>query len=319
MKDKILKLLNSSNDYISGEEISKVLGVTRSSIWKCIKQLKEEGYVIEGIPKKGYKLLSSPDVLSIFGINKYKNTKLLANTIKYYKSLQSTNATAKKLSGDLIDGSIIVSEIQEGGVGRFGRVWSSPHGGIWFSIILKPSIEPQHASKITIIAACALIKALEKNAIKASIKWPNDIYVDGKKLCGILTEMKCDMDTINYLVVGIGINANIDINSLTDDIKDTAISIKMIKNCDINRNKLLGDFLNEFERLYLKFINDYDLSETVAISKSHSMILNKTAYHVTIRGKEKVTCVGIDDNLELIIKDSNGATKNVLSGEITFK
>lgn len=319
MKEKILKLLSESDDYISGEKISQTLGVTRASVWKHIKTLKEDGYEIDGISKKGYKLISTPDIISIFEINKYLKTNFIAKNIKYYKSLQSTNLTAKENASSLNDGSVIISEIQEGGVGRFKRAWTSPAGGIWFSIILKPNIEPYLASKITIICAAALIKTLNSMNINAFIKWPNDIYVNGKKLCGILTEMKCDMDHINYLVVGIGINANLNNDDFSDEVKDTATSIRIIQNTPINRNKFLANFFNNFEPLYKSYINTLDLSEVYSISKKYSMLINKKAYHVTVRGKEPVTCVGVNEDLELIIKDSNGNIKNVLSGEITFK
>lgn len=319
MKEKILKLLSESDDYISGEKISQTLGVTRASVWKHIKNLKEDGYEIDGISKKGYKLISTPDIISVFEINKYLKTNFIAKNIKYYKSLQSTNLTAKENASSLNDGSVIISEIQEGGVGRFKRAWTSPAGGIWFSIILKPNIEPYLASKITIICAAALIKTLNSMNINAFIKWPNDIYVNGKKLCGILTEMKCDMDHINYLVVGIGINANLNNDDFSDEVKDTATSIRIIQNAPINRNKFLANFFNNFEPLYKSYINTLDLSEVYSISKKYSMLINKKAYHVTVRGKEPVTCVGVNEDLELIIKDSNGNIKNVLSGEITFK
>ncbi|NLK24659.1 MAG: biotin--[acetyl-CoA-carboxylase] ligase [Clostridiales bacterium] len=319
MKEKILKLLSESDDYISGEKISQTLGVTRASVWKHIKTLKEDGYEIDGISKKGYKLISTPDIISIFEINKYLKTNFIAKNIKYYKSLQSTNLTAKENASSLNDGSVIISEIQEGGVGRFKRAWTSPAGGIWFSIILKPNIEPYLASKITIICAAALIKTLNSMNINAFIKWPNDIYVNGKKLCGILTEMNCDMDHINYLVVGIGINANLNNDDFSDEVKDTATSIRIIQNAPINRNKFLANFFNNFEPLYKSYINTLDLSEVYSISKKYSMLINKKAYHVTVRGKEPVTCVGVNEDLELIIKDSNGNIKNVLSGEITFK
>lgn len=319
MKDKILQLLNENDEYISGEKISKILGVTRASIWKYIKALKEEGYNIEGISKKGYKLLSTPDIISTFEINKDLKTNFIAQDIKYYKTLKSTNLTVKETSSSLSDGSIVISEVQEGGVGRFQRAWTSPFGGIWFSIMLKPNIEPYLASKITIIAAAALIKTLKSMNIDAVIKWPNDIYVNGKKLCGILTEMKCDMDHINYLVVGIGLNANLNSEDFSTEIKDIATSIKILQNKPVNRNKLLADFFNNFEPMYKSYIEHLDLSEVYEISKDNSMLINKTAYHVTIRGKEQVTCLGINENLELIIKDSKGNIKNVLSGEITFK
>lgn len=319
MKDKILKLLNESDDYISGEEISKILGVTRASIWKHIKALKDEGYEIEGISKKGYKLLSTPAIISTFEIKKNLKTTFIAQNIKYYKTLKSTNLTAKEFASSLPNGTIVISEVQEGGVGRFQRTWTSPLGGIWFSIVLKPNIEPYLASKVTIIAAASLIQTLKTMNIDAVIKWPNDIYVNGQKLCGILTEMKCDMDHINYLVIGIGINANLDSDDFSPEVKDIATSLKIIQNKSINRNEFLAEFFNNFEPMYKSYIENLDLSKVYEISKKYSMLINKTAYHVTIRGKEKVTCLGINENLELIIKDSKGNIQNVLSGEITFK
>ncbi len=321
MKEEIIKLLKESDNYVSGEEISKGLGITRASVWKHIKVLKEDVYEIVGVSNKGYKLVNSPDLILKSDINKYLTTRYIGQNIEYFKSLSSTNDKAKLLGNsiDIKDGTIIIAEEQSGGKGRLGRYWSSPKGGLWLSIILRPNIEPTNAHKITQIASAALIKTLNNYGIDAKIKWPNDIYLNNKKICGILTEMKCDMDRINYIVVGVGINVNINSNNILEELKNTATSLKIETNISYDRNKLLALFLNNFEYLYIDFIEKNIYSEVAEISKTHSLIINKQAFLVTSRGKEKVNCIGLDDNGELIVLDENGNIKNILSGEITFK
>ena len=321
MKEEIIKLLKESDTYVSGEEISKVLGITRASVWKHIKVLKEDGYEIVGVSNKGYKLVNSPDLILKSDINKYLTTRYIGQNIEYFKSLSSTNDKAKLLGNniDIKDGTTIIAEEQSGGKGRLGRHWSSPKGGLWTSIILRPNIEPTNAHKITQIASAALIKTLKSYGIDVKIKWPNDIYLNNKKICGILTEMKCDMDRINYIIVGVGINVNINSNDIPEELKDTATSLKIETTISYDRNKLLALFLNNFEYLYIDFIEKNIYSEVAEISKTHSLIINKQAFLVTSRGKEKINCIGLDDNGELIVLDENGNKKNILSGEITFK
>lgn len=319
MNYDLLKLLKDNTEYTSGEEISKIFGVTRASVWKQINELKAKGYIIEGVSKKGYKLISSPDLLNPLEIKSNLSSNVLFKEIKYFQTLVSTNQIAKELAFDCVDGTIIVSEEQKGGIGRFSRPWISPMGGLWFSLILKPKLEPIYASKITLIAAAALVLVLRRNNFDALIKWPNDIYINNKKICGILTEMKCDMDFINYLVVGVGLNVNISYDSFTDETKETATSLKIIKGEDINRGEILSSFIKEFEKLYLHYIKTLDISKVLEIFREHSILLNKKGYHITSRGKEEVTCLGIDDEGELIVEDSNQNIKSVLSGEISFK
>lgn len=320
MNEDLLLMLKESNDYISGEEISKKFGVTRAAVWKSINALKEKGYKIEGVSRKGYKLIFSPDLFIKKELINSLSTKFIGHNIEYFETVSSTNEVAKDCaSKGSADGTLIISEEQNGGRGRFDRPWKSPKGGLWFSLILKPNIEPTAASKITQIVGAALLNALKSLDIKALIKWPNDVYVNGKKICGILTEMKCDMERVNYLVVGIGINVNLDESSFDDSIKDKATSLKVIKGEPIDKTYLLTTFLKEFEDMYLKFVNENDFSTPLSICRDNSFILNKDAYHVTIAGKEKVTCIGINDQGELLVKDSSGNIKPVLSGEITFK
>lgn len=318
MKSELLNLLRNSKDYISGEELSKLFNISRSAIWKQIKSLKEDGYEIEGISKKGYKLISSPDIIEEETILSNENTKLIGKNIKYYKEVKSTNETAKLLAESSADGTLVISEIQAGGKGRLGRVWTSPKGGIWMTLILKPDIDPIYANKITQIAAAALINVFNSYNIETKIKWPNDIYLNGKKLCGILTEMKCDMDRIHYIILGIGINANLDSTAFTDEIKDKATSLKTEFNKRFNRSIIVAKFLTEFEKLYLPFILENDYSQTVKICKENSIILDKDALWIRGNDKIKVHCIGLNDDGALIVKDENNKIHDVISGEITF-
>lgn len=318
MKDKILKFLQKNQNYISGEDISKHLNVSRTAIWKHINNLKNEGYIIEGIPKKGYKLISSPNLIIKDEIINNLITSHIGRNIIHLNESSSTNESAKDLSSSNVDGTLIISNIQTNGKGRLGRVWTSPNGGIWMSLILKPEIEPQDAHKITQIAAAALVITLENLPVNAKIKWPNDLYINGKKVAGILTEMKCDMDRIHHLIVGIGINANINKEDFNVEVKDIATSLSQELNKEINRNLLIADFLNNFEKLYFPFIKENNFKKTIEICKEKSFIISKEAYLLTFNKKERVQVIGIDDEGQLIVKDENGIIKNVLSGEITF-
>ncbi|NFR42414.1 biotin--[acetyl-CoA-carboxylase] ligase [Clostridium botulinum] len=321
MENKILNKLKNSNEYISGETLSLELNVSRSAIWKHIKTLKNKGYVIDGISNKGYKLISSPNTLFPSEIDPLLKTKEIAKTIQYYFELPSTNKTAKQLAdnNNVNNGTLIIAEKQTLGKGRFDRKWTSPSSGIWMSLILKPNIPPSEASKITQIAAASVYKALLNFGINVSIKWPNDIFINGKKLCGILTEMKCDIDRIHYLVLGIGLNVNLNAEEITDELKDIATSLKLEFNKTFSKSLILSEILNNFEPLYEKFILENNICEVLNICRQNSNLLNQKAKLITYHKEEIVTCIGINDNGELIVKDADGYEKAVTSGEISFR
>ena len=320
MEEKIINILKSSKDYVSGEYLSEKLNVSRTSIWKHIKKLKSKGYEIEGISNKGYKLILSPDKLTEVELMPLIKTKKIGRTIYHFDNIDSTNIKAKELAkNNAPDGSIVIAEEQTLGSGRFNRKWSSPKGGIWFTLVLRPSVPPSEAPKITQIAGAAVYKTLESMNIPSTIKWPNDILIDGKKVCGILAEMKCDMDAVHYLVLGIGINANLDTSDLDDSIKDTATSLKIEYNKSFSKKNILADFLLNFEILYDDFLNKLDLSKTVDICRNHSNIWGKKAKLISYNTEEIVTCISLSDTGNLIVMDGQGIEKTVLSGEISFK
>ena len=320
MEDKILNILKNSKEYVSGETLSSSLNVSRTAIWKHIKNLKNKGYDIEGISNKGYKLLSSPDKINKVDLFSMLNTKEVGRNFVHFDSIDSTNIKAKELAKNgYPHGTIVVSEEQINGSGRFKRSWNSPKGGIWFTLILRPHIPTSEAPKITQIAAACIYKTLKEFNIDSKIKWPNDIHINGRKLCGILGEMSCDMDTINYLVLGIGMNINLDIDLLDREVQEIATSLKHEYNKDFDRNELLAKFLNNFEIEYEKFSNDLDIENTIDICRKNSNIWGKKARLITYNKEELVTCISLSDQGDLIIKDCDGKERTVLSGEISFK
>jgi len=319
MEDKILNELKNNADYISGETLSSILNVSRAAIWKHIKNLKAKGYLIDGVSNKGYKLISSPDLIDKSEVLSLTRTSIVGKNIIYFDDIDSTNIKGKELAQKNIeDGSLIIAEKQTLGNGRFNRKWVSPNGGLWFSLVLRPNIPPTEAPKITQIAAASIYKTLMDLNIISTIKWPNDILLNDKKLCGILAEMKCDMDSVHYLILGVGMNINITENDFDESIKPTATSLKIEFNRNFERSKILSEFLNHFEILYNKFLNNLDLSETISICKSHSNIFGKQARLITYNSEEIVTCISLSDAGDLIVRDSLGNEKAVLTGEISF-
>jgi BirA family biotin operon repressor/biotin-[acetyl-CoA-carboxylase] ligase len=238
MKDEILRLLkNNKDEFLSGEKIGEKLGVSRAAIWKYINVLKEEGYGIESVPKQGYRIVSVPDVLTYEEIKEYLSTKFVGRNICYFDTISSTNMEAKRIALKNPEGTVVISEEQAKGKGRLDRNWvSPPKKGIWMSMILKPETEPTKVAKITLLGAAGVNKALEDMGIYSKIKWPNDIVIDGKKVCGILTEMSCELNMINYVIMGIGINVNMDREDFSENLINKATSLKIEQNKEINRN-----------------------------------------------------------------------------------
>ena len=254
MKEKILELLKAQQDYVSGQDICNQLGVSRTAVWKNINALKEEGYQIDSVNNRGYKLLSEPDVVDEMRIREYLHTKWLGGTILYGKEMDSTNTQAKRLGEhDAANGTVVIAERQTAGKGRRGKTWISPAGNCYFSILLRPDVVVDRASIITLVSAMALAKAIKQvTSLDTMIKWPNDVIANGKKLCGILTESSTDLEYINYVVVGIGVNANQ--ADFPEEIKDMASSICLETGQKVNRAELLGTFLNVFEEYYELFL-----------------------------------------------------------------
>ena len=320
MKNNILRILKNSEDFVSGEKMSEEFNMTRSGIWKYINMLKEDGYNIESLPRKGYRIVSSPDILIYEEIKEYLKTDFLGRNIHYYQSIDSTNKKAKEIAFNEKEGTVLIAEEQLEGKGRMGREWISPRGkGIWMSIILKPKVEPMEVSKITLLGAAAVHKALENMNVNSGIKWPNDILIGDKKICGILTEMNCELNMINYVVMGIGINVNLDDNDIPEDLKDKATSIKIDQGEEIDRKKLVANILNEFEKLYIPFKDKGNAKEAIDICRKNSAIMGREVK--IIQGEEvKIgKVIDLNEEGELMVEFGDEHIENIFSGEISIR
>jgi BirA family biotin operon repressor/biotin-[acetyl-CoA-carboxylase] ligase len=320
MRSSILELLRNASGYISGEEIAKKMNVSRTAVWKHIRELKQAGYAIESHSRSGYSLVKTPDLLLPNEIKSVLRTKRLGKSIKHFDDLVSTNIEAKQLAlSGAEEGTIVVSEAQNGGRGRLSRGWYSPaHKGIWFSIILRPALLPQDASKCTLMAAVAITKAIDKiTGIKCGIKWPNDILYNGKKLVGILTEMNAEMEGINYIVIGTGINVNIEKDEVPEELKDIVTSISQIKGERVDRLGLLAEVLVQIEEIYDE-----------ALTNGFGKILEEWRKYSITLGQE-VNVIGIDKTFSGLAMDidADGAllvkteteVKRVLAGDVSIR
>ncbi|WP_138207120.1 biotin--[acetyl-CoA-carboxylase] ligase [Haloimpatiens lingqiaonensis] len=322
MKEKILHLLkNSGQEFLSGEDISKEFGVTRAAIWKYINSLKEDGYRIESVSRKGYRIIEVPDSLTGEEVDEYLHTKYMGRNIVHFETIDSTNTKAKELAaGGQPEGTVIISEEQTQGKGRLGRNWTSPKNkGIWMSIILRPDIDPVKVCMVTQVAAAAAAKAIEEIGIKGYIKWPNDIVVEGKKVCGILTEMSGELDKINYVILGIGINVNLEEKDFPEELKDIATSLKIEKGKSINRKELVGKILNNFENLYESFVKEDDIEKSLDICREKSILLGKEIQIIGRNEVRKAKAITIDEEGRLVVRCQDGKEEKIISGEVSIR
>lgn len=323
MKDEILKELKSyKSSYISGEDLSRKLQVSRTAVWKCINQLKSMGYLIDSQTKKGYKLIESPDSLFSYEIREGLKTELIGSHIDFLEQVDSTNLHAKRTAEQgFIDGTVIIADEQLKGKGRLGRTWTSPKGkGIWMSIMLKPCINPSQAAKVTLLTACAVNKTIfETCGIDAKIKWPNDIVCNGKKLCGILTEMSAELDEIHYLIVGIGINVNLEKEDLPEELHSTATSIRIEKGANVSRKDLVKSILYNFEVYYKEFLQTESIRTFIAEYREKSAVIDREVNIISSSAKLKGKVLDISEEGQLIVKLEDGTIKEIISGEVSIR
>ncbi len=320
MKGKILnQLMANRQKYISGQDLSHKLGVSRTAVWKYINSLKQQGYQIEAVSNKGYRLLSSPDVLTPEEIYPLLTTSALGRTIIHKESLASTSLLAKEIAPQQHEGTVVVAEEQTKGRGRLGRQWYSPRsGGIWCSVILKPEIRPDKAYQITQVAAVAVVKAVgEITGLAAGIKWPNDIIVNGKKVCGILTEMNAEADIINHIVLSIGINVNHEGESVPSELRDKIGFLSSQCGHAISRKQLLAVTLSKLEDEYKAFIEN-GFKATVADCRKYSLLLGSEVQVTQMDRTYRGTAVDISGEGLLLIQ-TDGRTVEVISGDVSVR
>lgn len=321
-REKILALLESSRGVsISGEHIAKELNVSRNAVWKAIKELEKEGHKIKAVRNRGYCLSSDSDMVSLQGILPFLADKSYGDKITVYDSLASTNQTAKEMALTGAEhGTVIIADGQTAGRGRYGRAFCSPPGyGIYMSMILRPKqLQLNPPTLITAFAALTVCEAITAVAKKdARIKWVNDVYLDEKKICGILTEAVTDFESgsIEWVVVGIGINFSTPTEVFPKELHPIAGAIFSGSEQTVTRNQLVAEIINRF----LADENQYEAEAIFSKYKERLMMLDKKI--TVIRGKErfKAVALDIDDSGQLIVKDEMGNMHILSSGEISIQ
>lgn len=319
MKAEILAMLRESDGYVSGQELCNKFGVSRTAIWKAINQLKDMGYEIEAVPNKGYHLVSAPDVMNEAEIKSLLHTEWAGQELFCFDEIDSTNTKAKELAEQgHPSGTLVVADRQIAGRGRRGRSWDSPAGiGIFMTLLLKPDINPNNASMLTLVTALATAQAIsDATGAEAKIKWPNDIVINGKKVCGILTEMSAQFDYINHIVIGIGINVHNE--SFPEEIRETASSLLLESGKRIHRADLIARFLERFEAGYAIFLQTEDLE---GLMKDYNALLVNIQKQVRILDPKEPfegKAIGITKRGELIV-DTWESRKLVSSGEVSVR
>lgn len=324
MKTEILTLLREREDYISGQELCTRFGVSRTAVWKVMNQLKEEGYVLEAVQNKGYKLIENPDVLSLSELKSRISNEWAGSEIYYFEETGSTNADAKRLAEEgALHGSVVVADKQNAGRGRRGRTWQSPAGkDLYFTILLKPDFAPDKAAGLTLVMALAVTRAIEAYCgIKAEIKWPNDVVVNGKKVCGILTEMNVETDYIQHVVIGAGINVNRtdSLEDIPEEIRSVATSLYLESGNTVARAGLLQEILWAFEHYYEKYVQCLNLEQLMEEYNARLVNRGKQVRVLDPKGEWEGIAKGINVSGELLVETTDGKIAEVYAGEVSVR
>lgn len=320
MKATILAGLKAQfGRYVSGEELSKSLQVSRTAVWKHIGGLREDGYKIESLPRLGYRLVSVPDLLLPLEIQDGLTANILGRQIHYRRTVDSTNRLARELAdAGAPEGTVVLAEEQQAGRGRLGRSWVSPAGGIWLSLLLWPRLAPHKAQLVTLLAAVAAVEATQQTTgFVPGIKWPNDLLAGGRKLAGILTEVSAEMERVNYLVLGIGINANLVADDFQGELANSATSLLLETGRPISRVAWVQNFLAIFEEIYLE-AQEQGFAKVLDCWRRYSVTLGQEVV-VSLGGRSvHGTAIDIDEQGALLVETADGL-EIFLAGEVSLK
>lgn len=321
MKEALLHMLTENEgEFVSGQQISDKLDCSRTAIWKHVSELRKSGYTIEAVQKRGYRLVTSPDLVTPEEVSLYTGSGLFGKRIIYKVSVKSTQEIAHESARNgAEEGSIVLADEQTGGRGRLGRAWQSPSGtGIWMSLVLRPKIPLQKAPQLTLLIAVAASKAIEKvTGLEAAIKWPNDLLINGKKVAGILTELQAEADSIHSVIVGIGMNVNQEKKHFSEEIAEIATSLAIEGNKQFRRAEIIGVILSEIENLYNSYLeNGFSVIKLLWEARAFSLGKRITArsFSGTLTGYAK----GITEEGVLLLEDDNGEIHSIYSADIEF-
>jgi len=318
---KVLTFLQTHNtEYLSGQDLSDVLRISRVAVWKHIKKIQELGYSVESKQKLGYKLLANSDLLLPWEITSNLKTKIIGKQAYYFDSIESTQNQALKMANDPANnGVVIVASKQTGGRGRSGRKWISPKGGIWISIILKPKFDISITTLFPIASALALAIAIEKTfSVTPELKWPNDLTINGKKIAGMLVDVSLESNKIESLVLGVGVNFNVNVKEIEKTLRETpnfyGVASLSDHKTDVKPIQLVQAFLIELEKTY-NSLNAKQTKKIISEWSKRSSTIGKNVEINTIDEKIKGKAVKIDEDGALVISD-NGKTSRIIAGDV---
>ncbi len=321
MEDEILKLLKSHpSEFISGEEISHQLKVTRTAVWKKINHLRKMGYEIEGETHSGYRLIRSPDLLTPSEVKPLLKTRWMGKIIHYFTEIDSTNSKAYQLAVEGAgEGEVVVAESQSQGRGRLGRQWfSPPYLNLYLSVILRPQIPPHKASILTLMASVATAEAIQSSSsLKPSIKWPNDLILGDRKVAGLLNEINSEADQVHFIILGIGVNLNIEAKMFPKEIRKKATSLRIERGEPISRKEFFQILLQKLESWYSIFSDKGDLAILKAWREWANLkgrLVKVTSFGNAITGK----AIDIDSDGALILETSDGKQRRILAGDVEY-
>ncbi|SFL71557.1 biotin--[acetyl-CoA-carboxylase] ligase [Salibacterium qingdaonense] len=320
MRDKLLQVLEDTADvYVSGQEISRLLGISRTAVWKHMEELRKAGYEIEAVPRKGYRLTHIPNLISADEIKSRLHTKTFGQKLVYKEEVTSTQEEAHKLAGkNEPEGTVVAADKQLQGRGRLDRPWVSASGtGLWFSIILRPDIRPQNAPQLTLLAAVAVTEGIANaSGLQPRIKWPNDILLNEKKTAGILTEMQSDPDRVQAVIIGIGLNINHDKDHFPPELQSKATSLALENNgTAFHRADITASVLRSLEYWY----GTYLTGGFGAVRRRWEELADTIGNHVRAVSRFKTVegyAEGITDDGVLLIKQKDGTIEKIYSADI---
>ncbi len=319
---QILTALRSAKNVgVSGADLSQKLKISRAAIWARIDELRSLGYDISASPHLGYKLLGVPDVLHADDLSSRIQTKIIGRDIRVFQETTSTNDVIEKLARDGVkEGAVVFAETQTKGRGRLGRKWISPAGkGLWFSILLRPDIRPQEATQLTVASATALFRAIQSQTnLTPEIKWPNDILIGGKKVAGILTELSAELDQVKYVILGLGVDVNLNAGEFPVELRKSATSLKTETGQSINRAALAAAFLQEFDVDYRR-VCDGDFEKVADEWQRHCATIGN---NVTVAiGERKIfgRAESLDADGALLIRTLHGHLERIIGGDVTLE
>lgn len=322
IKQVILKAFHDHpGRFISGEELSQTCGCSRTAVWKHIEELRQDGYEVEAVRKSGYRLLTAPDRLSAAEITASLDTKRIGQRVIAHDEVTSTQTVAHEAAArGAEEGTLVLAEVQTGGKGRLGRRWHSPKGtGVWMSLIIRPAIPLPKTPQMTLLTAVTVARTIrEETGLPVKIKWPNDIFIGDKKVCGILTELNAESDRVNYLVIGIGVNVNSVAGDFPPELVEVVTSLRIETGESVKRTRFIQQFCRFFEEEY-DYYMQHGFERVKAEWERNSYTIGRWVNVQTISQQLEGRAVALDDEGVLLVEDKSGVVHKVYSADVNYR